>query len=108
MKTIRELYCEHRRISAERFEREVVSRSLHLQARPFYWLLGLNREYTSPDYDFVRSVGDLRHWREFRNEAVEYHYHPHNRGFLRTVLRLRVSAQRLQRVLEAEVKDLPR
>jgi hypothetical protein len=104
MKTFRELYCERRGIAADRFEHDLVGRSLHPQARPIYWLLGLNREYTSPDYDFVRGVGDIRRWREFRNEAAEYHYHPRNRGFLRTVLRLRVSVQRLQRVLEQELK----
>lgn len=106
MKTFRELYCERHGIPADRFEHELVHRSLHWQARPFYWLLGLNRAYTSPDYEFVRCVGDLRRWKEYRDEAIEYHYHPHNRGFLRTVLRLRVSAQRLQTVLERELKDL--
>lgn len=106
MKTFRELYCERRGIPADRFEHELVHRSLHWQARPFYWLLGLNRAYTSADYEFVRCVGDLRRWQEYRNEAIEYHYHPHNRGFLRTVLRLRVSAQRLQSVLERELRDL--
>jgi len=105
MKTFRERYCERHGIDAERFERELVFRSLHRRALPFYWLLGMNREYTSPDYDFVRGVGDLRQWREFRDEAAGFHYHPHNRGFLRAVLRLRVSTQRLQRVLERELKD---
>lgn len=105
MKTFRERYCERRGIATERFERELVYRSLHRWALPFYWLLGMNHEYTSPDYDLVRGVGDLRQWREFRGEAVEYHYHPYNRGFLRTVLRLRVSVQRLQRVLERELRD---
>ena len=105
MKTFRELYCERRGIAADRFERDLVGRSLHWQARPVYWLLGLNKAYTSPDYEFVRGVGDLRNWKEYRNEAIEYHYHPHNRGFLRTVLRLRVSASRLQSVLERELRD---
>lgn len=107
MRTFRELYCERRGIAADRFERELVNRSLHWQAWPVYWLLGLNREYSSPDYDFVRGVGDLRRWREFRNEAVEYHYHPRNRGFFRTVLRLRVSVHRLQGILERELNGLP-
>jgi hypothetical protein len=107
MRTFRELYCESRGIGFEEFEHELVYRSLHWQARPIYWLLGLSREYTSPDFEFVRAVGDLRQWREFRNEAAEYHYHPHNRGFLRTVLRLRVSTQRLQALVERELKGLP-
>lgn len=106
MKTFRELYCERRGITAERFEHELVRRSLYWPARPIYWLLGLNRAYTSPDYEFVRGVGDLRSWRDFHNETVEYHYHPHNRGFLRDALRLRVSAKRLKTVLERELTEL--
>ena len=106
MKTFRELYCEQRGIPTDRFEDELVHRSLYWQAKPFYWLLGLNREYTSPDYEFVRSVGDLHRWREFWDEAVGYYYHPRNRGLLRTVLRLRVSAHRLQSILERDLKDL--
>lgn len=106
MKTFRELYCERRGIPADRFERELVNRSLHWQARPVYWLLSLNKQYTSPDYDFVRGVGDLHRWREFHDEAVDYHHHPRNRGFLRTVLRLRVSSRRLQNLLERELKGL--
>jgi hypothetical protein len=104
MKTFRELYCERHGIAVDRFEHDLVARSLHPQARPVYWLLGLNREYTSPDYDFVRGVGEMRRWQEFRNEAAEFHYHPRNRGFLRTVLRLRVSTHRLQRILQQELR----
>lgn len=106
MKTFRELYCERRRIPIDRFEQELVRRSLHLQARPVYWLLGLRRSYTAPDYDFVRGIGNLRQWRQFHEEAVEYHYDPRNRGFLRAVLGLRVSVLRLQKILRQELPDL--
>jgi hypothetical protein len=105
MKTFRELYCAQHSLPLDRFEKELISRSLHLHARPIYWLLGLNRHYTSPDYEFVRGVGELRNRREFRNEAAEYHYHPHNRGLLRSALKLRVSSQRLQRIFEREIEE---
>ncbi len=100
MKTFRELYCERRQIGYDRYERDLVMRCLHWQARPFYWLLGLNREYTSPDLEFVRSVGELSNRRQFRDEAAEYFYHPGNNGFFRKVLRLRVSSRRLQDIFE--------
>lgn len=100
LKTFRELYCEQRQISYDRYEADVVRRCLHRRARPFYWLLGLNREYTSPDFQFVRSVGDLRNRRQFRDEAAEYFYHPGNGGFFRKVLRFRVSSRRLQALFE--------
>jgi hypothetical protein len=100
MKTFRELYCEHRQIGYEQYEHDLVRRCLHRRARPFYWLLGLKREYTSPDFEFVRSVGELRNRRQFRDEAAEYFYHPGNNSFLRKVLRLRLSSRRLQAVFE--------
>lgn len=103
MKTFRELYCAQRQIGYDEFERDLVGRCLHAQARPFYWLLGLNREYTSPDFEFVRSVGELHSRRQFRDEAAEYYYHPGNSGFFRKVLRMRVSSRRLQDVFESLV-----
>jgi hypothetical protein len=103
VKTFRELYCEHHRIAHENFERVVVWRSLHWQARPFFWLLWLNRDYYLADFEFVRGVGELRSRRDFRNEAAEFHYHPNNRGLFRTVFRLRVSSHRLQTIFEREI-----
>jgi hypothetical protein len=100
MKTFRELYCEHRRIGYDLYEEDLVRRCLHRHARPLYWLLGLNREYTSPDFQFVRSVGELHSRRQFRDEAAEYFYHPGNGGFFRKVLRLRLSSRRLQAIFD--------
>ncbi|MBI2496554.1 MAG: hypothetical protein HYV75_01005 [Opitutae bacterium] len=89
--------------SARRFEQALLWRCLYWQARPFHWLLWLNRDYYSADYDFIRGVGDLRSRRDFRTEVAEFHCHPHNRGFLRTTLRMRVSSQRLQTIFERKV-----
>jgi hypothetical protein len=103
MKTFRELYCEHHGVAPDQFERTLVRRALHWHARPFYWLLALNQTYRSADCEFVRGVGELRSRRGFHNEAAEFHYHPHNHGFLRTALRLRVSSHRLQSIFEHEI-----
>ena len=84
----------------DRFEQAVVWRALHWQARPFFWLRKLGSDYYSADFDFVRGVGELRHRRDYRNEAAEFHYHPGNRNFLRRFLRLRVSSHRLQVIFE--------
>jgi hypothetical protein len=105
VKTFRELYCAQRGIPQECFERELVRRSLHLHARPFYWILGLNRDYTSPDYEFVRGVGELRNRGDFTNESAEFHYHPHNRGLLRNLLKFRVSSHRLRKIFEREIEE---
>ena len=103
MKTFRELYCERHGIAYGDFERVLLWRCLHWQARPFYWLLRLNHDYHVADVEFIRGVGELRNRRDFRNEAAEFHYHPGNRGFLRTTLRLRVSSHRLQAIFEREI-----
>ena len=105
MKNFREVYCERHGIAPDKFEGALLWRALHWQARPFYWLLWLNRDYSSPDFEFVRSVGELRSRRGFRNEAAEFHYHPKNRGLLRTLLRLRVSSHRLQAIFEREIQQ---
>ena len=103
MKTFRELYCERHGVALDRFERVLLWRCLHWPARPFHWLLRMNRDYYSADLDFIRGVGDLKSRRGFHNEAAEFHYHPGNRGFLRQRLLLRVSSQRLQTVFEREI-----
>ena len=103
MKTFRELYCERHGIAPEKFERVLVWRTLHWQARLFYWLHWLNRDYHAMDFEFIRGVGELRSRRGYRNEAAEFHYHPKNRGMLRTIFRLRVSSHRLQAIFEREI-----
>ncbi|WP_438479968.1 hypothetical protein [Oleiharenicola lentus] len=103
-KTFRELYCERHHLPLEKFERVLVARSLSWQAKPFWWLLGLNDDYTSADREFVRSVGGLRKRRDFRNEVFEFHNEPSNRRFfLRRVLGMRVSGEKLQKIFEQEM-----
>ncbi|MCR6630479.1 MAG: hypothetical protein NVV74_10735 [Magnetospirillum sp.] len=89
----------------EKFERAVVFRCLHLQAKPLWWLLWLNRDYYAADFDFVGGVGSLRSQRDFRTEVSEFHYHPRNRGLLRSGLQLRVSAKKVQKLFEKYVQN---
>ena len=103
MKNFHELYCERHGVAYDKFERTLVWRCLHWQAHSVYWLRWLNRDYFSADFEFVRRVGELRSRREFRDEAAEFHYHPNNRGFLRTLFRLRVSSHKLQKIFEREI-----
>ncbi|MSU46508.1 MAG: hypothetical protein EXS42_05160 [Lacunisphaera sp.] len=103
MKNFREVHCERHGIADAQYERTLVWRCLHWQAKPFFWLRSLNQDYYSADFEFIRVVGELRSRREFRNEAAEFHYHPNNRGFLRTMLRMRVSSHKVERVFEYEI-----
>ncbi|WP_438483351.1 hypothetical protein [Oleiharenicola lentus] len=104
MKTFRQLYCEREKIDPAQFDETVFRRSLYPQAWLARGLLRLwNSDYFLPDYDFVNGVGGLAFHSDFRTELSEYYYHPRNRGFLRRVLRLRVSAERLRRQFEQEI-----
>jgi hypothetical protein len=104
MRTFREIYCEQHGLAPAKFERVLVGRCLYLQARAVYWvLLILPGDYLQPDFDFARGVGDLRSRRGYHTEAAEYRAHPKNRGFFRSVLRLRVSTLRLQAIFERAV-----
>ena len=103
VKTFREAYCERHGIAPDQFERLLVWRSLHWPARPFFWLHRHARDYWSPDFEFVRAVGELRSRRGYHNAAAEFHYHPKNRGLLRIGLRVRVSSRRLQAIFEREI-----
>ena len=106
LKTFRELYCERHGIAPESFERTLVWRCLHWQARPFYWLLRFNRNFFSADFEFVRGVGELRSRQQFHDEIAEFHYHPNNRRVLRRSFRIRISGHRLQMIFEDEIKPV--
>ena len=95
-----ELYCAQNGIEPARYEREVLLRSLYPHARLVAWYLILtNSDVLSADFDFVRSVGDLRRFRDFDYEAQEYAHHPGNRGFWREYFYLRVSVRALRRMV---------
>lgn len=104
VKQFRELYCERNGIAAQHFERLLLRRGLHLRARLVYWLLARFANYREADLDFVRSVGSSTTQSGFDNAAFYFHSHPHNRWFLRRVLRLRVSSRRVKAVFDREMK----
>ena len=99
--TFRERYCAQVGLAAHQFEPHVFERALYLHARPLRWVLELIPDYFAADHDFIRSVGDLRSRRFFHAEAGEYSTHARNRGVLRRWLFLRVSAERVRRLMEA-------
>lgn len=99
-KNFADLYCIQNQIDRARYEREVLVRSLFPHARLFaWWMLFFTPQSFAADMDFVRSVGDLRRFRDFEFEAHEYAHHPANRGFLRKFLYIRVSARALRRMV---------
>lgn len=77
-----------------------MSRALYLHARPLRRLLATLPDYFAAEREFLRGVGDIRSRRFFHAEAGEFHTHAANRGICRRFLRLRVSAERVRRIME--------
>lgn len=98
--TFRERYCAHAGIPPERFEEHLFRRALYFHAKPLQGILDLMPDYFTADHDFLRSVGDIRSRRFFHAEAGEYQTHSLNRGILRRIFFLRVSAERVRQFME--------
>jgi hypothetical protein len=103
------LYCRTRGIAPSAFARELLRHSVYPQARPWLGLLTwLNPGHFDPDYEFIADVSGLRRRTDFGDAAESYLSHPHNRGFLRRQLRLRISVRRMLRLVnEVLPQNLP-
>lgn len=96
-RTFAELYCEQHGLSIDAYARTVLRKTLYWHARPLAPLINfVSSEYFAPDRDFVEDVGRLRHYHEFIGCGLDFSHHPENRGFLRSVLRLRVSTEKMR------------
>ncbi|MFI5065471.1 MAG: hypothetical protein ACHP9Z_16055 [Streptosporangiales bacterium] len=86
------------------FERTLFRRCLYRRVRPFHRILSwCHRDYFSADFELVRQAGAARSLREFDVEATHFGLHHRNLGFLRRVLRLRLSAGRLRSIFRREL-----
>jgi hypothetical protein len=100
-----ERYCSAHGVGNRDFIESVLVHSLYPQARLLRPLLRLFPYYFKPDREFIASVGGLRRMRDFDREVFAYVNDPDNRGFLRRVLRLRVSAGRLNGIMWSTLRD---
>ena len=95
-KPFREAVCEQLGVPPKAYEEEVLWRCLFPSARPLARLLRLlNSHFFDDDLELIRSVADCAALRELRAELSDYRYHKRIRGFLRSILHVRVSGQRL-------------
>lgn len=58
-----------------------------------------NGDYLAADNDFIHDVAQNTSYNEFFNSSFEYIHHPANRGFLRRFLRIRISTERMRRIV---------
>lgn len=107
MKSVRfiDLYCQQQGIDAADFVAHIFERALYPQARPLTGLLGLiRRDYFQADRFFIDDVSRLQRYEEFHAIGVDYSQHHSNGWFLRRVLRLRVSTERMRRIVREVFK----
>lgn len=107
MKSVRfiDLYCQQQGIAVGDFGAHLFQRALYPQARPLAGLLGLmRRDYFQADRFFIEDVARLERYEDFHVVGVEYSQHHSNGWFLRRSLRLRVSAERMRRIVREVFK----
>lgn len=105
-RTFAELYCERKGISIDDYSKEVLWAGLYLHARPLAVLINLvHRDYFAPDRDFVEDVGRLRHYHDFIGSGLDFSHHPENRGFLRSVLKVRVSTEKMRQLVKSHLRE---
>lgn len=97
------LYCELQGIDKSDYLRTVFRQALYPHARPWVWLLQqIAPNFFRADYDFIYDVGRLRNFKDYELAVEEFVAHPANRDNpLRTLLRIRVGAGRLRRIVRA-------
>jgi hypothetical protein len=96
-KTFAELFCRHRRLPPGKYREVMLRRCLYRRTLMFRRLLAFfSHGYFAADYDLISAVGLLREPEALHDEINTFLDHPANRGFLRRVLRLRVSTRRVR------------
>ena len=95
-KTFHEAVCERFGVAPEAYEQEVFWRCFFPSALgPGKMLWLVNPAYFHDDLQLIRDVADCMSVNEVRGELNDHRYHRPIRGFLRRVLHVRVSGQRL-------------
>ena len=97
-----EAFCVRHRLPPERFEQAVLRRTLYAHARLLAPLCRFfDRNYLAADVDLVRAAGTLYGARDLTGEIADFTHHPANCGFMREVLRVRISTKRLRTLMRA-------
>lgn len=108
------LICTRFGLPAAQFDEVVLRHALYRQALPLVWLLRrLDQDYFTPDRELVQAAAQLRtkgDLRDFSLDVKAFVHHPTNsrHRFLRGLLRLRVSAHRLQSLIKATLPEAQR
>jgi hypothetical protein len=107
-KTFAELYCERHGVPRPRYNAVVFRQALFPHARLLLVVVrSLSRLHFLADHEFVEDVGHIKGVGDFSYPLGSFIEHPANRGFLRRVLRLRVSARRMLHLVRSVYGNAP-
>ncbi len=107
-RNFQELYCEKHGLGTEQYAKHIRQRALYPHARLFTPFLTLfNGDYLAADNDFIQDVAQLTRYNDFFNSSFEYIHHPANHGLLRRWLKLRVSTERMRRIVRGTFSSSP-
>ena len=102
-----ERVCENLGLHPNQYEDAVLRRCLYRKARILRPLLqGCNRNFFSPDRDFVRRIGKVRRREELTRELDDFFYHPNNTGWLRSGFKLRISCRKIVALVRDVMPEL--
>ncbi len=106
MSTFANYYCARYRVPPEHFDRAVLVRSLYPPARLLYpFISRIYPDFFDADLDLVRTVGRLRHPRQFHDACVDYRHHLAHTSLARRALRLRLSVRALYKLLAHTIPE---
>ena len=93
-------FCDRFAHPQVNFEKEVFWNALHPEMRPVAFLIRkLWPGFFHSDLDCIRSIANAESKQEVRAIIASLHYDPKfNRGFIRRVLRVRISGRRIMRL----------
>ena len=90
--TLRDSCCTRLGIPPEAYEQTVLSRCVSGPGKVWWHL---HRKGFQADLELIRAVAACTTMQDVYAELTNHRYHHPNRGFIRKVLRLRLSGQRL-------------
>lgn len=94
-------YCAREGIEPTRYAAHIRKAVLYPHARVLVPIIKiLNDDFDAADNDFIQLVGRISSYHEFFEMVTDYVQHPRNIGFLRRTLKVRVSTERMRKIVK--------
>ena len=103
--TFAQKFCVKNSVHPGDFDATVLRLTLRPIARFLRPILNLGPNYFAADREFVRGVGRIARIEELRIEVEDFADHPDGRGFVHHWLKMRISRDRMSRLVRETMKD---